>query len=67
MNYDLQDADGFERGYMGKGKPKTKRIYQFVRKEGNLTHVTSMNAWGRIFNESFLTKTLMPYTAKKCS
>lgn len=63
MKYNLQDADGHERGFMGKGKPKAKRVYQFVRKEGQRTYVTSVTAWGEVLNESFPSKTLKSYKA----
>jgi hypothetical protein len=48
MRYDYCDADGYERGDMGKGRPKTKRIYRLEHTDtkNQLAHVKGRDIWG---------------------
>jgi hypothetical protein len=62
MTYDYQDADGYERGDMGKGKPKVKRIYKLDRidRSTGMTYVKSCDAWGSPISEVFPSHTIKP-------
>jgi hypothetical protein len=62
MTYDYQDADGYERGDMGRGIPKVKRIYKlnWIDKKTGLIHLTSRDCWGMVYNEAFPIHTVQP-------
>lgn len=62
--YNAADAKGFERGDMGKGKPKVARIYSVHRIENGIAYCTSRDAFGVIHHERFPVDTLKPYSAK---
>ncbi len=66
--YNMTDAPGFERGDMGKGKPKAARVYSVYRIEGRaphqIAHCQSSTAWGDIVAETWPLHTLAPYTPK---
>jgi hypothetical protein len=65
-DYNYQDADGYERGDMGRGKPKAKRIYHLDRIDecNNLAHLTSYDIWGKVYNEVFPLHTVEPIPPK---
>lgn len=69
IKYNACDAPGHERGDMGKGKPKTSRLYSVYAIETvngiKYARCQSRCAWGNIYDELFPLKTLEPYTPKK--
>jgi hypothetical protein len=62
MTYDYQDADGYERGDMGRNKPKVKRIYKLTRIDhrNNTAHLYSRDAWGSPITEVLPLHTVTP-------
>lgn len=54
-DYTHCDKTGFERGDMGKGKPKAKRVYKLVRVETvqgvEYAHVCSYDVYGVRYDE----------------
>jgi hypothetical protein len=62
--YNAADATGFERGDMGKNKPKVKRIYSVFKIDptNKLAHCQSWDSWGQLFNDVFPLHTLESYT-----
>lgn len=64
--YNACDAPGYERGDMGKGKPKTARIYSVYRidEKNRLAHCQSWDCRGGLFNESLPLHTLIPWKKK---
>jgi hypothetical protein len=61
MLYTHSDAKGFERGDMGKNKPKVARIYvvDSNRSDKNLTYVKSCGMYGEVYEEVFPTNTIV--------
>ena len=62
IKYNACDAPGFERGDMGKGKPKTARIYSIYRIDpSGLAYCQSRSIFGGLYNEVFPVSTLLPW------
>lgn len=61
IKYTHCDADGYERGDMGRGISKTKRIYIFERidTKTNLIYLKSYDIWGVLRNEVFPLHTIV--------
>ncbi len=62
--YNAADAKGFERGDMGRNKPKVARIYSVYKIVDGIAYCQSRGAWGNIYNENFPVNTLEPYSKK---
>jgi hypothetical protein len=63
--YNAKDAQGYERGSMGAGKPMVSRIYSVWKIENGIAYCRSTNGWGRILEETFPVDTLTSYTPVK--
>lgn len=53
MKYNYAERDGYETGDMGKGKPKTKRIFRVDRidQKNQLAYCSYQCAWGGLYEE----------------
>lgn len=53
MIYTHADATGYERGDMGKGKPKSKLIYRvdLINEKNQTASTVSMTVWGDLIHE----------------
>lgn len=61
--YTAADAPGYERGPMGKGKPKSARIYSVVAVAADGTaECQSWDAWGALHTDHLPISTLVPYS-----
>lgn len=59
------DAPGYERGPMGKGKPKVARAYSVYRIEGDIALCQSksaIHAGSKVYEERLSLKTLIAHT-----
>lgn len=65
INYNACDAQGYERGDMGKNRPKVARIYSVYRIKNGVAFCESRDAWGGIHDECFPVNTLEAYKKEK--
>ncbi len=65
--YNYADAPGHERGDMGKGKPKSARVYSVYRIEEGIALCQSRDAWGGLYDERLPISTLEPYSKQEAA